>query len=85
MSNPPKISAAGHWLGVVVCAAGLCGLGCTAAQKATLMGDGFHDEPAPWSDKKRSADSGDSDGGSSGGNLDGVSTKSQQIERDLMR
>jgi hypothetical protein len=54
----------------------LLAAGCTQAQRATIMGDGFHDEFSKTGQSLRS------DGGSAE-HLDGLSTKSQQIERDL--
>lgn len=50
--------------------------GCTPSQRATIMGEGFNDEFSKTGQSLRP------DGGSSE-HLDGVSTKSQQIERDL--
>ena len=50
--------------------------GCTPSQRATIMGEGFNDEFSKTGQSLRP------DGGSNE-HLDGVSTKSQQIERDL--
>jgi hypothetical protein len=50
--------------------------GCTQAQRATIMGDGFHDEFSKTGQSLRPNEGG-------GEHLDGLSTKSQQIERDL--
>jgi hypothetical protein len=49
--------------------------GCTSPPPK-LMGDGFHDEYSEWGEKNRPADT-------SSGDFDGVSTKSQQVERNL--
>jgi hypothetical protein len=57
-------------------ALGLLAAGCTQSQRATLMGEGFNDEFSKTGQSLRP------DGGSSQ-HLDGLSTKSQQIERDL--
>lgn len=50
--------------------------GCTPSQRATIMGEGFNDEFSKTGQSLRP------DGGSNE-HLDGLSTKSQQIERDL--
>jgi hypothetical protein len=50
--------------------------GCTPSQRATIMGEGFNDEFSKTGHSLR-ADGGNSE------HLDGLSTKSQQIERDL--
>jgi hypothetical protein len=49
--------------------------GCTSPPQK-LMGDGFHDEMSGWGEKNRPADD-------ASGDFSGVSTKSQQVERDL--
>ncbi len=49
--------------------------GCTSPPQK-LMGDGFHDEMSGWGEKNRPADD-------TSGDFSGVSTKSQQVERDL--
>ena len=54
----------------ILCAAS----GCQQAA-STIRGDGFHDEFANWGEKKRTPES--------EGDLSGVSTKAQQIERNL--
>jgi hypothetical protein len=65
-----------RWLLLSVSPLILLAAGCTQAQRATIMGDGFHDEFSKTGQNLRS------DGGSAE-HLDGLSTKSQQIERDL--
>lgn len=50
--------------------------GCTESQRATLMGPGFNDEFSKTGDNLRPTDNG-------GEHFDGLSTKSQQIERHL--
>ncbi len=59
-------------------AAALLGVlpGCTESQRATLMGPGFNDEFSKTGNNLRPAENG-------GEQLDGLSTKSQQIERHL--
>jgi hypothetical protein len=49
--------------------------GCTESQRQTLMGEGFNDEFAKSGEKMRNF--------SNGGEYDGLSTKSRQIENDL--
>jgi hypothetical protein len=49
--------------------------GCTQSQRQTIMGEGFNDEFAKSGDKLRTS--------SNGGEYDGLSTKSRQIENDL--
>jgi hypothetical protein len=49
--------------------------GCTQSQRQTLMGEGFNDDFAKNGQKLRNS--------SEGGEYDGLSTKSRQIENDL--
>jgi hypothetical protein len=49
--------------------------GCTQSQRQTIMGEGFNDEFAKSGEKLRHS--------SNGGEYDGLSTKSRQIENDL--
>jgi hypothetical protein len=51
-------------------------VGCTESQRATIMGPGFNDEFSKTGDDLRPDENG-------GEHLDGLSTKSQQIERHL--
>jgi hypothetical protein len=76
MSKALKNAAWRRWLWVAVGTAGLWCAGCTAPKKpVNLMGDNFNDEFAHWGEDHRPK------GGD--GDLDGLSTKSQQIERNL--
>ncbi|HKD37764.1 MAG TPA: hypothetical protein VKB78_13225 [Pirellulales bacterium] len=59
-----------------VCGLSFLAAGCTQSQRATLMGEGFNDEFSKTGQSLR-PQSGSSE------HLDGLSTKSQQIERDL--
>jgi hypothetical protein len=65
-----------RWLWTSVSTFALLSSGCTQAQRATIMGDGFHDEFSKTGQSLRPNEGG-------GEHLDGLSTKSQQIERDL--
>jgi hypothetical protein len=65
-----------RWLWTSISAVSLFAPGCTQAQRATIMGDGFHDEFSKTGQSLRP-----NEGASE--HLDGLSTKSQQIERDL--
>jgi hypothetical protein len=49
--------------------------GCTESQRQTLMGEGFSDEFSKSGEKLRNSNG--------GGEYDGLSTKSRQIENDL--
>ncbi len=57
------------------CALALVLTGCTESQRQTIMGEGFNDEFAKNGEKLRNT--------SEGGDYDGLSTKSRQIENDL--
>jgi hypothetical protein len=65
-----------QWLWIGLCLSSLCGAGCATPPKPNLMGDNFHDEFAQWGESNRPADA-------PSGEFDGVSAKSQQIERNL--
>jgi hypothetical protein len=75
MSNRQRNSSR-QWLWSSVSTLVLLAAGCTQAQRSTIMGDGFHDEFSKTGQSLRP------DGGA-GEHLDGLSAKSQQIERDL--
>lgn len=65
-----------RWLWMSISTFALFASGCTQAQRETIMGDGFHDEFSKTGQSLRPNEGG-------GEHLDGLSTKSQQIERDL--
>jgi hypothetical protein len=61
------------WAGTFAIALSMSG--CTESQRQTLMGEGFNDDFAKNGQKLRNT--------SEGGEYDGLSTKSRQIENDL--
>jgi hypothetical protein len=66
-----------RWLGMIVCAVGLFSTGCTHDQWATIMGDGFHDDMSKTGANLRPGED------DKPRHYDGVSEKSQEIERHL--
>jgi hypothetical protein len=62
-------------IGAAALALALFATGCTQSQRQTIMGEGFNDEFAKSGDKLRNS--------GNGGEYDGLSTKSRQIENDL--
>ncbi len=63
-------------LGAALCCAVLWAPGCSQSMWRQMMGEGFNDDMAKSGQKLRS-------GEKEGGDYDGLSTKSRQVERDL--
>jgi hypothetical protein len=76
LSASAAVRPSRHWLWIGLCFLSLCGTSCTTPQKPNLMGDTFHDDMVKDSATIRPADA-------PTGEFDGMSAKSQQIERDL--